>query len=130
MQNSRLFPYKFFSFQTQNITMMHHERTVKAMQCVSTIASSRVRVKRILKILQYIFDLDKTLHEIRLAGKHLTLNNQRLVKKIPSGLLSIFPRLIINLYFPYFFQVWKTSLQISILFQEFQTLYEPWIRIK
>ena len=40
-----------------------------------------------------------------------------------SRLFTIFSRLY--LYFPDFFQAWKTGLQISRLFQEFKTLYEP-----
>ena len=31
----------------------------------------------------------------------------------------------LNLHFPDFFQVWKTTGQISRFFQEFKTLYEP-----
>ena len=31
------------------------------------------------------------------------------------------------LYFTNFFQVWKIAGQISRLFQQFKTLYEPWV---
>ena len=68
------------------------------------------------------FDKGKTFNEILLTDNITSLNNQRLViewKKIPD-FFPFFSRL--NLYFPYFFQVWKTRLQISILFQEFQTV--------
>ena len=43
------------------------------------------------------------------------------LKKNPDCLQ--FSRL--NIQFPDFFHAWKTALQISRLFQEFKTLYEP-----
>ena len=42
-----------------------------------------------------------------------------------SRLFTIFSRLY--LYFPDFFQVWKIARPISRIFQEFKTLYEPWL---
>lgn len=66
-------------------------------------------------------------HEIQLADKtwqYFTSAVEHFLqlRKTPE-LLSFFSQLY--LYFPYFIQLWKTSLQISMLPLDFQTLYEP-----
>ena len=74
------------------------------MQCGPTIAISRVRVKRVLNILQKFLTKTKLYMKFDYLT-NISLNNQVLVikwKKNPD----CFP------FFPYFFQVWKTSLQI------------------
>ena len=58
-----------------------------------------------------------TLQRFQLAFKHLLLLEKN------SRLHTIFQDSAFN--FHTFFQVWKSSSQISRLFQEFKTLYEP-----
>ena len=98
MQNSRLFPYFFHTifslFQTQNVIIMHRDRTVKATQWVPTIAISWVKVKRVLKILQYILTETKVYTKFNYLTNN-SLHNQVLViewEKIPffPDLISIF----------------------------------------
>ena len=48
-------------------------------------------------------------------------------KNFTSTCCSFEKKLKTFYYFPDFFQLWKVAGQISRLFQEFMTLYEPWI---